>query len=589
VTNNQKPFAYAGSDKIIITDIGTGVESVSLDASGSVDANGSIVSYIWESYGTQIGVGEQPTINLPAGVHLITLIVTDDEGAVDTDDITITIYDQNTYNNGALWLELECETIGSNWDIISNQTVSGSKYVVSKPGFMSLQAPTSDDDLIKMSFNIGATDGPTDEYTVYGRMNCPSNGEDSFWVKMDNGPFNINNGLKTNGWEWKPLGTFDLSQGTHTIDIGYRENGAQLDKLLVTKFTDTPLGIGNDASNSCSSNLPPVANAGTDQTAASGEPVILNGLGSSDSDGTISSYSWTEVVNDNQVLVATGANPSVNFTTGTHVLTLTVTDNNGGSAIDTVSITINAVTEFWLDAECGTVGSLWQTSLSASAVKGKYVKIQNGLNSTNAPTTDASGHITYQFNVEESGNYDVWARVRTDGANHDSFWMKMDNGSWFKWNNIGPHTTWGWEEFRGFNLGIGLHTLTVAYREDRTHMDKLYIGTNIPSGGGVTSNNCSTANKSGTKKIGANDIENETVEVKLFPNPAKEKITIDMGRELKTNLGLTVYDITGREILRKEITSGIYNLDVQFLETGTYFIQLQSNEISVTKTFIKVN
>lgn len=89
--------------------------------------------------------------------------------------------------------------------------------------------------------------------------------------------------------------------------------------------------------------LPPVADAGPDQTVtdadnSGSETVTLDGSGSSDPSGVIESYVWSE----NGVEIATGVNPDVLFAVGTHVVTLTVTDNDGQTGTDTVTITVEA-------------------------------------------------------------------------------------------------------------------------------------------------------------------------------------------------------------------------------------------------------
>jgi PKD repeat protein len=66
------------------------------------------------------------------------------------------------------------------------------------------------------------------------------------------------------------------------------------------------------------------------------ELVTLNGSGSTDSDGNIVIYVWSEQGNQ----IATGVNPSVLLTVGTHIISLTVTDNDGLTDTDTVTITI---------------------------------------------------------------------------------------------------------------------------------------------------------------------------------------------------------------------------------------------------------
>ncbi|MAU08398.1 MAG: hypothetical protein CL607_01135, partial [Anaerolineaceae bacterium] len=88
----------------------------------------------------------------------------------------------------------------------------------------------------------------------------------------------------------------------------------------------------------------PIANAGADQTVqdsddSGNESVILDGSGSSDGDGTIVSYVWTEGGSQ----IATGVNPTVNLAVGTHTITLTVTDNDNETATDTVVVTVNAL------------------------------------------------------------------------------------------------------------------------------------------------------------------------------------------------------------------------------------------------------
>jgi PKD repeat protein len=85
---------------------------------------------------------------------------------------------------------------------------------------------------------------------------------------------------------------------------------------------------------------PPVANAGPDMTATVGTAVTFNGSGSSDLDGTITSYAW----NFGDTSTGTGVSPSHTYpTTGMYSATLVVTDNNGvASTPDLVVINVGA-------------------------------------------------------------------------------------------------------------------------------------------------------------------------------------------------------------------------------------------------------
>jgi PKD repeat protein len=84
-------------------------------------------------------------------------------------------------------------------------------------------------------------------------------------------------------------------------------------------------------------NIYPTANAGPDQTGDRVNPVSFDGSGSSDSDGSIVSYSWD--FGDGST--GSGVTTSHQYTVlGTYTVTLTVTDNDGGTDSDTALVTI---------------------------------------------------------------------------------------------------------------------------------------------------------------------------------------------------------------------------------------------------------
>lgn len=92
-------------------------------------------------------------------------------------------------------------------------------------------------------------------------------------------------------------------------------------------------------------NQPPVALAGADQTVNEGVAVSLNGGNSNDPDGTVQSFAWTQI--DGPSVTLTGGNtatasftaPLVNANT-TLSFRLTVTDNGGATASDTVAVQV---------------------------------------------------------------------------------------------------------------------------------------------------------------------------------------------------------------------------------------------------------
>ncbi len=115
--------------------------------------------------------------------------------------------------------------------------------------------------------------------------------------------------------------TATISSGSHTIKSkAYDAAGNSTFSSPVSAITANP-------------NTPPVANAGGNITGYVGVPVEFNGSASYDPNGTIVSYLWSNGLS--------GERPTKTYTqTGTFQVTLTVKDNEGASASDTITLTI---------------------------------------------------------------------------------------------------------------------------------------------------------------------------------------------------------------------------------------------------------
>ena len=120
--------------------------------------------------------------------------------------------------------------------------------------------------------------------------------------------------------------------------------------LLVSLIVSACSGDGGNEKQPIQKNLPPTASAGGNQTVLPSATVNLNAT-ANDSDGTIVSYSWTQTAGDTVSLSnPNSANTSFvmpsNSTATAFSFFLTVTDNDGASASDSVVINIvNATTD----------------------------------------------------------------------------------------------------------------------------------------------------------------------------------------------------------------------------------------------------
>lgn len=108
-------------------------------------------------------------------------------------------------------------------------------------------------------------------------------------------------------------------------------------------------GGGSDSSGQAPSNQAPSANAGVDQTVNEDSLVNLNGSGA-DLDGTINSYSWKQL-SGTTVTLSNTTSASSSFIAPdikpdeTLIFELTVTDDAGDTAIDTVDIIVTHINQ----------------------------------------------------------------------------------------------------------------------------------------------------------------------------------------------------------------------------------------------------
>ena len=87
---NQLPWAEAGLDRTVNTG-SAGTATVVLDATGSADPDGQIISYTWSTNGVQLASGAKNTISLSAGTYDFVLTVTDNEGGISQDVTEVTV------------------------------------------------------------------------------------------------------------------------------------------------------------------------------------------------------------------------------------------------------------------------------------------------------------------------------------------------------------------------------------------------------------------------------------------------------------------------------------------------------------------
>jgi hypothetical protein len=144
-----------------------------------------------------------------------------------------------------IWMEAECAAVGSDWQVVTDTAASNGRYVIVNGLNSTAAAPAGATGSIVFPFTIDSAAS----YNLMARLNCATANDDSYWVKFDDGAFTTVNNLTTTGWQWMRLSNANLTVGQHRVTIAYREDGAKLDKILLTTSNATITGKGTQGSN----------------------------------------------------------------------------------------------------------------------------------------------------------------------------------------------------------------------------------------------------------------------------------------------------------------------------------------------------
>ena len=400
VAVNQAPMANAGPDQAV-TRTGA-LTDVTLDGSASSDTDVTdVLTYSWAwTGGTASGVA--PTISLAAGTYDIVLTVDDQNGGIDTDNVEIIVdttpYAQTFTVLGALGNVGETDPYiqalpegATEW---SQAYLTGAHPWGYVPGTNSWLNFDPDDEVglntrtpyrIRFMVPEDATD-PSMVFQVKADNRAVIWVNDTFIDSIDDaGTLEVSNSVAG------PALHTGLNEIRITmvdwggiVGINYRIDVSMTSADDITDAVLTP----EDAAEL---NNAPIADAGSDQTVETvltTHVVTLNASGSSDDDGNLLSYSWSEDGSE----IATGVMPALTLSAGTHTITLTAFDGELSST-DDVIVTIEQIVPLAADTPVPASGSVdvsLEATLSWTSVEGATGYLIN-FGTDNPPTTIENG------------------------------------------------------------------------------------------------------------------------------------------------------------------------------------------------------
>ncbi|HWJ27805.1 MAG TPA: PKD domain-containing protein, partial [Flavisolibacter sp.] len=277
---NKLPQVNAGTDQAITLPLNT----VTLKGTAS-DADGSIVSYLWEKLSGPActiatpGAAQTSVTGMQQGSYSFKLTVTDNMGATASDTVSVVV---NKAPNQAPVADAGAD---------QNITLPANS--------VQLQGKGTD------------SDGTVTKYN---------------WSRIS-GPFTYSFSDSTLA---SPV-VSGLVAGTYIFKLTVTDNDGAIASDNITLIVNP------------APNKPPVVNAGNDIVITLPINTIkLAGTGS-DSDGVISKYTWTKVSGPQQYSIVSSTTDTTTVTAliaGDYIFRLTVTDNAGSTAFDEVKVTV---------------------------------------------------------------------------------------------------------------------------------------------------------------------------------------------------------------------------------------------------------
>lgn len=380
---NLPPTPVAGSDIVITLPI----NSVSLNSTGSTDSDGTISSHAW----TRVSGPNNPPIadantatatasGLIDGIYIFRVTVTDNDGESAYDDIQVTVNPAPANNpptvdaglDQILSLHTTEPLTGTLTGTATDTDGTINSYlwsVVSGPPGVTFGSATSASTTINnlaagtYIFNFTATDDDgdsnSDQLTVTVNANQPpvafAGGTVNIVLPTDNvvlaGSGSDADGTIVN-YAWAKIsGGTPASEGATAVPGEYELNGLTLGQYVYElEVTDDKGAKATDRVTievtAAPTNQLPVADAGGDATVVLPDNSIsLDGLGSTDPDGFIAAFAWEQISGPEATLSDTTFAELLvtDLTEGAYVFALTVTDNEGATNTDV--ITVNVIVE----------------------------------------------------------------------------------------------------------------------------------------------------------------------------------------------------------------------------------------------------
>ncbi|HWK06997.1 MAG TPA: T9SS type A sorting domain-containing protein [Puia sp.] len=165
--------------------------------------------------------------------------------------------------------------------------------------------------------------------------------------------------------------------------------------------------------------------------------------------------------------------------------------------------------------------------------------------------------------------------------------MTWVSGDQFTWVPVWLKVQRSGNSFTGFQSSDGVTWFSIG-ASTVTMDSSYYVGLAACSGSTTGALNNSTFDNMTLTGASIADTASASLGgITIYPNPVQDQLTVKLANEFQKGATITLYDATGRIVIRTPVTGVLYILNCSAISRGTYIMVISNGVVSVAKKVVK--
>ena len=81
--------------------------------------------------------------------------------------------------------------------------------------------------------------------------------------------------------------------------------------------------------------------------------------------------------------------------------------------------------------------------------------------------------------------------------------------------------------------------------------------------------------------------QNKGGSISIIPNPASDKVQISVPNDAFSDILITLYDLSGRQVLSQKSNAANTNIDLSNLAKGVYLMEVQADKVMYKEKVVR--